>query len=169
MQVKQLLELGNKKIGLFLIMILCSFLQGVQMQELESKGIHGNFKGDSKIFSGNVKVSMMFKVNEWRNFSGALVEFEPSARSAWHTHPQGQTLIVTEGEIITKVPGQKAVIAKKGDVISCPIGVKHFHGATNTNKGVHIALTGEKEGKNVEWLELVSDEEYENALKEAME
>lgn len=109
----------------------------------------------------------MFKSNEWRNFSGALVEFEVSARSAWHTHPQGQTLIVTEGEIITKVPGQKAFIAKKGDVISCPIGVKHFHGATNTSSGAHIALTGEKEGKNVEWLELVSDEEYENALKEA--
>ncbi len=64
-------------------------------------------------FSKNVKVSMMFKSNEWRNFSGALVEFEASARSAWHTHPQGQTLIVTEGEIITKVPGQKAFIAKK--------------------------------------------------------
>ncbi|EDP4964729.1 cupin domain-containing protein [Campylobacter jejuni] len=102
------------------------------MQELEKAGIHGSFKGDSKFFSKNVKVSMMFKSNEWRNFSGALVEFEASARSAWHTHPQGQTLIVTEGEIITKVPGQK-------------------------------------EGKNVEWLELVSDEEYENALKEARE
>lgn len=112
---------------------------------------------------------MMFKSNEWRNFSGALVEFEVSARSACHTHPQGQTLIVTEGEIITKVPGQKAFIAKKGDVISCPIGVRHFHGATNTSSGAHIALTGEKEGKNVEWLELVSDEEYENALKEARE
>lgn len=110
---------------------------------------------------------MMFKSNEWRNFSGALVEFEVSARSAWHTHLQGQTLIVTEGEIITKVPGQKAFITKKGDVISCPIGVKHFHGATNTSSGAHIALTGEKEGKNVEWLELASDEEYENALKEA--
>lgn len=120
-------------------------------------------------FSKNVKVSMIFKSNEWRNFSGALVEFEASARSACHTHPQGQTLIVTEGEIITKVPGQKAFIAKKGDVISCPIGVKHFHGATNTSSGAHIALTGEKEGKNVEWLELVSDEEYENALKEARE
>ncbi|EPQ9735187.1 cupin domain-containing protein [Campylobacter jejuni] len=135
------------------------------MQELEKAG----FKGDSKFFSKNVKVSMMFKSNEWRNFSGALVEFEVSARSACHTHPQGQTLIVTEGEIITKVPGQKAFIAKKGDVISCPIGVKHFHGATNTSSGAHIALTGEKEGKNVEWLELVSDEEYENALKEARE
>lgn len=121
MQAKQLLELGNK--SLFLIMILYSFVKGVQMQELESKGIHGNFKGDNKIFSGNVKVSMMFKSNEWRNFSGALVEFEPSARSAWHTHPQGQTLIVTNGEILTKAPGQKAFIAKKGDVISCPIGV----------------------------------------------
>lgn len=110
---------------------------------------------------------MMFKANEWRDFSGGLVEFNKSARSAWHTHPKGQTLIVAEGEIITKAEGQKAVIAKKGDVISCPIGVKHFHGATNSSSGIHIALTGEINGKNVEWLELVSDEEYENALKEA--
>ncbi|MBC5857648.1 cupin domain-containing protein [Campylobacter jejuni] len=139
------------------------------MQIVEKAGMHGSFKGNFKIFSGDVKVSMLFKANEWRAFSGGLVEFSKGARSAWHTHPQGQTLIVTEGEIITKAPGQKAFIAKKGDVISCPIGVKHFHGATNTSSGAHIALTGEKEGENVEWLELVSDEEYENALKEARE
>lgn len=141
--------------------------KGENMQTIEKSGKYESFKGDSKIFSGDVKIHMMFKANGWRDFSGGLVEFSKNARSAWHTHPKGQTLIVTEGEIITKVPGQKAVIAKKGDVISCPIGVKHFHGATNTSKGVHIALTSEIDGRNVEWLELVSDEEYKNALKEA--
>lgn len=136
------------------------------MQKLESKGSYESFKGDSKIFSGEVKISPMFKANEWRNFGGALVEFSSKARSAWHTHPQGQTLVVTEGTIITKAIGQKAFIAKEGDVISCPIGVKHWHGAMSS-KASHLALTGEKDGKNVEWLELVSDEEYEQALKEA--
>ncbi len=141
--------------------------KGENMQRVEKAGTHGSFKGDSKIFSGEVKVNMMFKANEWRDFSGGLVEFSKGARSAWHTHPKGQTLIVTEGEIITKAEGQKAVIAKKGDVISCPIGVKHFHGATDSINGAHIAITSEIEGKNVEWLELVNDEEYKNALKEA--
>lgn len=143
--------------------------QGETMQVIEKAGSLGSFKGDSKIFSGDVQVHMMFKANEFRDFSGALVEFSKGARSAWHTHPKGQTLIVTEGEIITKVPGQKASIAKKGDVISCPVGVEYFHGATDSMQGSHIALTGEIDGKNVEWHQKVSDAEYKEALKEARE
>lgn len=134
-------------------------------QNIEKQGTYPNFKGDSKIFSGEVNVSMMFKENKWREFGGALVEFSPKARSAWHIHPAGQTLIVTQGEIITQVKGEKASLAKKGDVISCPPNIKHWHGARN-QKAAHIALTGVKEGKNVEWLELVSDEDYEKALKD---
>lgn len=80
---------------------------GENMQIIEKAGTHGGFKGDAKIFSGEVKVEMMFKANKWRDFSGGLVEFSKGARSAWHTHPKGQTLIVTEGEIITKAEGQK--------------------------------------------------------------
>lgn len=139
--------------------------EAVETQTIEKQGFHPNFKGDSKIFSGEVKVSMLFENKEWRNFGGALVEFSPNARSAWHTHPGGQTLIITEGEIITQVQGEKASVAKKGDVISCPPNIKHWHGARNS-RGAHIALTGYKEGKNVEWLELVSDEDYEKALRE---
>lgn len=136
-------------------------------QSITKSGELGGFKGDSKIFSGDVKVSMMFKSDSWRDFGGALVEFSKNARSAWHTHPAGQTLIVTQGEILTKVPGQKAVITKKGDVISCPPNVRHFHGATDTSSGSHIALTQEKDGKNVSWENLVSEAEYKEALKEA--
>lgn len=134
-------------------------------QTIENQDSHPNFKGDSKIFSGEVKVTLLFENKQWREFGGALVEFSPNARSAWHTHPAGQTLIVTEGEIITQVEGEKASVTKKGDVISCPPNIKHWHGARNS-KGAHIALTGYKEGKNVEWLELVSDEDYQKALKE---
>ena len=143
--------------------------QGETMQVIEKAGSLGSFKGDSKIFSGDVQVYMMFKANVFRDFSGALVEFSKGARSAWHTHPKGQTLIVTEGEIITKVPGQKASIAKKGDVISCPVGVEHFHGATDSMHGSHIALAGEIDGKNAKWHQKVSDIEYKEALKEARE
>ena len=136
-------------------------------QTITKNGELGSLKGDPKIFSGEVKVSMLFKSSSWREFSGALVEFSKNARSAWHTHPAGQTLIVTEGEILTKIPGQAANIAKKGDVISCPPNIRHFHGASDTSHGNHIALTQEKDGKNVNWQELVSYEEYAKALKEA--
>ena len=151
-------------------LFILTLLGGVAMadtQTITKSGELASLKGDSKIFSGDVKVSMMFKSDSWRDFSGALVEFSKNARSAWHMHPAGQTLIVTEGEILTKVPGQKASIAKKGDVISCPPNVRHFHGATDTSRGSHIALTQEKDGKNLAWENLVSDSEYKEALKEA--
>ena len=136
-------------------------------QSITKSGELGSFKGDSKIFSSDVKVSMLFKSESWQDFGGALVEFSKNARSAWHMHPAGQTLIVIEGEILTKVPGQKAVIAKSGDVISCPPNVRHFHGATDTSSGSHIALMQEKDGKNVIWEELVNEAEYKEALREA--
>ncbi|WP_408938915.1 cupin domain-containing protein [Helicobacter sp. MIT 00-7814] len=126
-----------------------------------------SFKGDSKIFSGEVKVTMLFGENENRNVGGGLVEFSPKARSAWHTHPNGQTLIVVEGEIYTGTEDGITQIAKKGDVIECPADVKHWHGAGERQKGAHIALTGSKDGKNVIWLEKLSDEEYKSAIKNA--
>lgn len=110
---------------------------------------------------------MMFQANEWRDFSGGLVSFSPKARSAWHTHPKGQTLIVIDGEIYTGTQGGIVQVAHKGDVISCPPNVKHWHGAGESQSGAHIALTSEVNGKNVVWLEKVSDEEYKNALKKA--
>ena len=138
-----------------------------ETQFIDRAGILGSFKGDSKIFSGEVKVNMMFKDNSWRNFGGGLVEFSKNARSAWHTHPAEQTLIVTDGEILTSTESGESFIAKKGDVISCPPNIKHFHSATSKSSGAHIALTGTKDSKNATWLELVSDEEYKNALQKA--
>ena len=148
-------------------LFLGGMLMATDTQTITSNGELGSFKGDSKIFSGEVKVSTLFKSTSWRDFGGGLVEFSKNARRAWHTHPAGQTLIVTDGEILTKIPGQAATIAKKGDVISCPPNIRHFHGATDTSHGSHIALTQEKNGQNVNWEELVSDEEYAKALKEA--
>ncbi|WP_233712886.1 MULTISPECIES: cupin domain-containing protein [unclassified Helicobacter] len=124
-------------------------------------------KGDSAIFSGDVKVTLLFGESENRNAGGGLVEFSPKARSAWHTHPAGQTLIVVEGEIYTGTEDGITQIAKKGEVIECPANVKHWHGAGEKQKGAHIALTGSKEGKNVIWLEKLSDAEYQKAIKSA--
>lgn len=156
------------KRSLVLISILGGLAMATESQSITKNGELGSFEGNSQNFSGKVKVSMMFKSESWRDMIGALVEFEKGSRSAWHTHTAGQTLIVTDGEIITKVPGHKASIAKKGDVISCPPDVKHFHGATDKSKGSHIAITQEKNGKNTQWLELVSDEEYKQAINEAI-
>lgn len=136
-------------------------------QEVVKAGSLGGFKGDSKIFSGEVNVKMLFKSGDYRNFSGAEVTFSPKARTAWHTHPAGQTLIVTQGTIYTGTKQGITQIAKVGDVVLCPSDVEHWHGAGLKEKGVHIALTHEKDGKNVTWLELLSDTEYEGYIKEA--
>lgn len=138
-----------------------------KIQEVIKAGSLGEFKGDSKIFSGEVSVKILFKSEDYRNYSGAEVTFSPRARSAWHTHPAGQTLIVTQGTIYTGTKEGIVQIAKPGDVVLCPSDVGHWHGAGLKEKGVHIALTHEKDGNNVTWLELLSDEEYEEAIRKA--
>ena len=138
----------------------------IMSQEITREGSLGRFRGDDKVFSGEVWINVMFKSSPFRLFGGGLVEFSPGARTAWHTHPAGQTLIVAEGEIITGVESGEVSIAHKGDVISCPPNIKHWHGATPKQKATHIALTGEKDGENVIWLEKVSDDEYQKALKQ---
>lgn len=137
------------------------------LQEVIKSGSLGGFKGDSKIFSGNVNVQVLFKSGDYRNYGGGLVEFSKGARTAWHTHPAGQTLIVTKGTIYTGTKQGITQIAKSGDVVLCPADVEHWHGAGLKEGGAHIALTHEKEGKNVTWLELLSDAEYEGYIKEA--
>ncbi|WP_346265304.1 cupin domain-containing carboxymuconolactone decarboxylase family protein [Helicobacter suis] len=141
-------------------------LKGKHMegQEITRKGQLGGFEGDSSKFSGVVHVQMLFKSEKWRHFGGGLVSFEPKARSAWHTHPAGQTLIVTKGVIYTGTQDGKVSVAHEGDVISCPPGVKHWHGAGLDSGGSHIALTGVKDGVNVIWGEKVSDAEYMRAM-----
>ena len=136
-------------------------------QELVKFGSLGGFDGDSKIFTGKVRVTKLFNEASYRAFGGGLVEFSAGARSAWHTHPAGQTLIVTDGVIITATEEGVVQLASKGDTILCPPNLRHFHGATDKQSGSHIALTGVKDGKNVVWLEKVSDKEYKEALKKA--
>ncbi len=92
--------------------------------------------------------------------SGSYVTFEPGARSAWHTHPLGQTLIVTSGCGWVQSEGGSKIEIRPGDVVSCPPNEKHWHGATPTTAMTHIAIQEQLDGKVVEWMEKVSDEQY---------
>lgn len=117
-------------------------------------------KGPAQTFIGSVTVDPLFGTNEHRPFSGGHVTFEPGARSAWHTHPAGQTLIVTAGVgWVQQWDGEKREI-KPGDVVWIPPGVKHWHGATATTAMSHIALQQAVGNRNVDWLEQVADESY---------
>lgn len=136
-------------------------------QKIYKKAQMQSFKGDEKYFSGNVEVNMLFQATPSSPFSGALVSFQKGSRTAWHTHPRGQHLIVTEGIGYTQEWGKPIQIFYKGDTIHCPPGVKHWHGASKDCEMSHIAITGQDEnGKNVEWLEKVTDEEYNEAIKQ---
>src|SRR5438552_4163068 len=117
-------------------------------------------KGSDQYFTGSVRVDPLFQPKAPSRVSGAYVSFEPGARSAWHTHPLGQTLIVTAGTGWVQQEGGAKQEVKPGDVIWTPPGVKHWHGAAATNAMTHIAVQESLDGRNVEWMEKVSDEKY---------
>jgi len=111
-------------------------------------------------FTGMVRIQSLFDANKPARSTGGLVTFQPGARSAWHTHPLGQTLIVTDGVGWVQQWGGPVQVIRKGDVVWIPAGVKHWHGATPTTTMTHIALQEELDGRLVDWLEQVSDEQY---------
>lgn len=129
-------------------------------QEILKKADLESSQGSGQFFTGNVRVDILFPPTEEMNASGGLVSFDAGARSAWHTHPAGQTLIVTTGKGWTQVWGGPIEEINEGDVVKCPAGVKHWHGASPDSAMSHIAITGYKDGKNVEWMEKVTDEQY---------
>ncbi|MFT3814263.1 MAG: cupin domain-containing protein [Acidovorax sp.] len=124
-------------------------------------GAQASMAGPAGFFTRLVRVDPLFPANDDINTSGAYVTFEPSARSAWHTHPKGQYLVVTAGVGLTQEWGQPIQEIRPGDVVWCPPGVKHWHGAAPGTAMTHLAITGTTaDGKNVEWLEKVSDAQY---------
>jgi quercetin dioxygenase-like cupin family protein len=133
--------------------------------EIKRAGSQPSVKGRSETFTGSVRVDPLFQAPEPARVSSALVTFEPGARSAWHTHPLGQTLIVTAGVGWTQCEDGPKTEIRAGDVIWCPPGHRHWHGATATTAMSHIAIQEHNgDGKVVEWLEKVSDAEYLAAL-----
>jgi quercetin dioxygenase-like cupin family protein len=123
-------------------------------------GSQASVKGPAASFTGGVRVDPLFAPHAPSTASGAYVTFEPGARSAWHTHPAGQVLIVTAGVGRVQRWGGKVEEIRPGDVIWTPPGVKHWHGAAPATALTHIAITDTVKGKNVEWMEKVSDEQY---------
>jgi quercetin dioxygenase-like cupin family protein len=130
------------------------------MTYVQRNGSQPSMKGPTETFSGNVRVDPLFQSPGPARFSGASVTFEPGARSNWHTHPCGQTLIVTTGFGWTQCWGEEKVEIGPGDVVTCPPDKKHWHGATDKTAVTHIAIQEFKDGKNVDWLEPVSNEQY---------
>lgn len=116
--------------------------------------------GSADYFTGAVRVDRLFEAPEPARARGSCVTFEPGARTAWHTHPLGQTLIVTTGCGWVQRWGGSIETIRPGDVIWFPPGEKHWHGATATTAMTHIAVQEQLDGKTVDWLEKVSDEQY---------
>jgi quercetin dioxygenase-like cupin family protein len=134
------------------------------MTIIKRNGSQASSKGPAEWFTGNVRIDPLFQSPGPATFSGSSVTFEPGARSAWHTHPSGQTLIVTAGLGWTQCEGEEKAEIRPGDVITCPPGKKHWHGGTDKTSVTHIAIQEAKDGKVVEWLEKVSDEQYLSPL-----
>ena len=116
--------------------------------------------GPAEYFTGAVRVDPLFPVRDPARVSAANVTFEPGARSAWHTHPLGQALIITAGFGWVQREGGPIEEVRPGDVVWFPPGLKHWHGATPTTAMSHIAILETLNGKNVDWMEKVSDEQY---------
>jgi quercetin dioxygenase-like cupin family protein len=130
------------------------------MQHVTHSGSRPSQKGSAEWFTGSVRIDPLFDANAPGRASGGAVTFEPGARSNWHTHPLGQTLIVTAGRGWTQCWGGSIEEILPGDVITCPPGVKHWHGATPTTGMTHIAIQEVLDGNAVEWMEKVTDDQY---------
>ncbi|GLS28366.1 Cupin domain protein [Mesorhizobium albiziae] len=141
-----------------LALVTCVAAQAQTMQ-VSPNGSRASMPGPAETFTGIVTVTPLFTGNEHSNASGGLVEFTPGARSHWHTHPAGQTLIVTAGTGWVQEEGGEKIAIKPGDVISTPPGAKHWHGAAAESSVSHIAITPVRDG-SAEWLEPVTDEQY---------
>jgi quercetin dioxygenase-like cupin family protein len=134
--------------------------QGVTTVEIKRSGSQPSVKGPSDYFTGTVRIDPLFEAPEPARVRGASVTFEPGARTAWHTHPLGQTLIVTSGLGRAQRWGGPIEEIRPGDVVWFPPGEKHWHGATPTTAMTHIAIQEALNGKQVDWMEQVSDEQY---------
>lgn len=117
-------------------------------------------RGPAEYFTGTVRIDPLFSPPEPARAAGALVTFEPGARTAWHTHPYGQTIIVTSGCGWAQREGGTVEVIRPGDVVWFPPGEKHWHGATATTAMSHIAVQEKRDGSPVTWLEHVSDADY---------
>jgi quercetin dioxygenase-like cupin family protein len=130
------------------------------IMDIRRSGSQPSVKGPEDWFTGTVRIDPLFAPPEPARAAGALVTFEPGARTAWHTHPLGQTLIVVSGLGLVQRDGGPIEEICPGDVVWFPAGEKHWHGASETAAMSHIAIQEKLDGRNVDWMEKVSDEQY---------
>jgi quercetin dioxygenase-like cupin family protein len=128
--------------------------------EIKRSGSQASTKGSVEYFTGAVRVDPLFQAKSPARVVSAWVTFEPGARTAWHTHPLGQTLIVMTGSGLVQHSGGPVEPIRPGDVVWIPPGEKHWHGATATTAMSHIAIQEQFDGKTAEWMEKVTDEQY---------
>ena len=133
--------------------------------DIKRIGLQPSGKAPADYFTGTVRIDPLFQAPDPARVRGASVTFEPGARTAWHTHPLGQTLIVTAGCGWVQREGGPIEEIHPGDVIWFPPGEKHWHGATATTAMTHIAIVEQFDGKSADWLEKVSDEQYQAGLR----
>ena len=129
--------------------------------EIKRGGSQPSGKGQAEYFTGNVRIDPLVQAPAPARVSVVSVTFEPCARTAWHSHPLGQTLIVTAGCGLVQSWGDLVERIRPGDVILSLPGEKHWHGATATTAMTHISIVEQLDGKSVEWMEKVSDEQYQ--------
>jgi quercetin dioxygenase-like cupin family protein len=134
--------------------------RGNGTMEVKRNGSQPSGRGPADYFTGSVRVDPLFQAPDPARARGASVTFEPGARTAWHTHPLGQTLIVTSGRGWVQAWGGPVEEIHPGDVVWFPPGEKHWHGATPTTAMTHIAIQEALDGKVVDWMEQVSDAQY---------
>ena len=128
--------------------------------EIRRNGATPSRTGPAENFTGAVRIDSLFQAEAPARVGGGIVTFEPGARTNWHTHPLGQTLIVTSGVGWTQCEGAPIEEIHAGDVIWCPCNHRHWHGATSTTAMTHIAIAEALDGKAVEWMEPVSEAQY---------
>ena len=134
--------------------------QNSGQQFVYKSGSQASAQGPADFFTGQVRIDPLFSAQDSFPVGGAYVTFEPGARSHWHTHPIGQHLVVVSGVGRTGTAEGQVDEIKVGDVVWCPPEIKHWHGAAPDTAMTHLALTGVLEGKNVEWMEPVTNEQY---------
>ncbi len=127
---------------------------------ITQNGSQPSGKGPAEWFTGTVRIDPLFQPNDSRRGNASLVTFEPGARTAWHSHPLGQTLIVTSGCGLVQNWGGSIQKIHPGDVVWFSAREKHWHGATATTAMTHISIVEQADGKSADWMEKVSDEEY---------
>jgi len=129
--------------------------------DIKRSGSRPSSRGPAEWFTGTVRIDPLFQASDPARAAGASVTFEPGARTVWHTHPLGQTLVVTFGCGLAQRWGGAIEEIRPGDVIWFPAGEKHWHGATATTAMTHIAIQEQLDGKVVDWMEKVSEEQYQ--------